>query len=138
MYGHREDAVPAIDLKPLVARLNDDSRRALEAAAGNALTRTHYNLEVEHWLLQMLDVPRSDVDIVVRELGIDRHALVAGLNRSLDRQATGNGRAPGLSPDIVAVMKDAWLFASVEHGQRLIRSGHLLWAAMSDLSLIHI
>ncbi len=124
--------MPVIDLKPLVARLNDDSRRALEAAAGDALSRTHYNVEVEHWLLKLIDMPGSDVSIVVRAFDVGRDALVAGLNRSLDRQATGNGRAPGLSPDIVTVMKDAWLFASVEQGQATIRSGHLFWAAMSD------
>ena len=50
----------AIDLKQLVGRLNDPCRRALEAAAGMTLSRTHYNVEIEHWLLTLVD--RADGD----------------------------------------------------------------------------
>lgn len=47
--------MPAIDLKLLVSRLNTPCRRALEAAAGLALSRSHYNVEIEHWLVQLAD-----------------------------------------------------------------------------------
>ena len=48
----------AVDLKSLVGRLNEACRRALEAAAGLTLSRTHYNVEIEHWLLKLLDSAR--------------------------------------------------------------------------------
>ena len=48
---------------------------------------------------------------------------------------TGNGRAPSLSPDIVEMVKQAWLFASVEQGASRVRSGHLLWALLADEAL---
>src|ERR1700733_853424 len=111
-----------MDLTLLVARLNDVSRRTLEAAAGGALSRTHYNVEVEHWLLQLVDRAGSDVGCLVRSLGIDAGQVMDNLTASLDRLSTGNGRAPGLSPDIVRLMKDAWLFASIEQRQSTIRS----------------
>ena len=50
----------SIDLRSLVGRLNDTSRRALEAAAGFTLSRSHYNVEVEHWLLKLADIAGSD------------------------------------------------------------------------------
>jgi type VI secretion system protein VasG len=124
--------VPAIELRSLVARLNDVSRRALEASAGRALSCTHYNVEVEHWLSQLLDSSDSDVRIIVRECGIARDRVIADLSAALDRMATGNGRAPSLSPELVSLMKDAWLLASVEQQRSTIRSGHLLWAMLSD------
>ncbi len=31
---------------------------------------------------------------------------------------TGNGRAPSLAPEIVELVKQAWLFASLEQGSR--------------------
>src|SRR5437764_13823857 len=37
-----EHGMAAIDLKSLVGRLNEPCRRALEAAAGLTLSRTHY------------------------------------------------------------------------------------------------
>ena len=45
----------AIELKPLIGRLNDVCRRALEAAAGVTALRTHYNVEIEHLLIGLLD-----------------------------------------------------------------------------------
>jgi type VI secretion system protein VasG len=48
---------------------------------------------------------------------------------------TGNGRAPSLAPEIVDLIKQAWLLASLEHGQTAIRSGHLLWALVGDENL---
>ena len=48
---------------------------------------------------------------------------------------TGNARAPALSPDIVELVKQAWLFASVEQGSARVRSGHLLWALLADETL---
>ncbi len=124
--------MPAIDLKMLVGRLNDLSRRALEASAGSALSRTHYNVELEHWLLQLLDVPGSDIALIAQAFDLTRDRIAAELSAALDRMGTGNGRAPGLAPDLVGVVKDAWLFASVEHQQQALRSGHLFWAALSD------
>ncbi len=121
-----------IDLTMLIARLNDASRRTLEASAGSALSRTHYNVEVEHWLLQLLDRPGSDVARIARAFEIDLGRAAAQLAASLDRMATGNGRAPSLAPEVVGVMKTAWLFASVDQDQAAVRSGHLLWAALSE------
>jgi type VI secretion system protein VasG len=58
--------------------------------------------------------------------------LLADLNRSLERMKTGNARAPALSPDIVDMVKQGWLLASVEQGANRVRSGHLLWALLAD------
>ncbi len=124
--------MPAVDLRMLVARLNEISRRSLETSAGSALSRTHYDVEVEHWLLQLLDQANSDVSVAVRHFGVDRDRLVHELSNGLDRMKTGNGRAPGLSPDIVELMKDAWFYASIDHRQAVSRSGHLLLAVLSS------
>ena len=127
--------MPTIDLKLLVDRLNETSRRALETAAGKTLSRTHYNVEIEHWLLQLLEHPQSDVGLIARHFEIPVDRLAAQLTAALDRMTTGNGRAPSLSPDLVGLVKDAWLLASIEDGARLIRSGHLISAALADSAI---
>ncbi len=121
-----------IDLKALVARLNEPSRRALEAAAGLTLSRSHYNVEAEHWLLKLAEPADGDVAAILRQYETDPGRLAADLTRALDRLKTGNARAPGLSPDIIEVAKRAWLLASVEHGLMRVRSGHLFWAMLAD------
>jgi type VI secretion system protein VasG len=90
-----------IDLKLLVGRLNEQCRRALEAAAGLTLSRSHYNVEIEHWVLKLIEAGDTDIAVILRRSEIDAGRVSADLNRSLDRLRTGNARAPGLSPDIV-------------------------------------
>jgi len=124
-----------IDLKSLVSRLNEPCRRALEAAAGLTLSRTHYNVEIEHWLTKLLDISDGDLPLLIRHYDIDEARLRTDLNRAMDRMKTGNARAPSLSPDLVECAKQAWLFASLEHGAAQLRSGHLLWALLADEAL---
>jgi type VI secretion system protein VasG len=127
--------VAAIDLKALVGRLNDYGRRQLEAAAGLTLSRSHYNIEIEHWLLKLLDAQDGDLAAILRHYDVDAGRFSADLTKVLDRLKTGNARAPSVSLDIVELMKQAWLLASLEHGAGRIRSGHLLLALISDETL---
>jgi hypothetical protein len=43
----------ATNLRALVGKLNATSRNVLEAAAGLCLSRTHYDIEIEHVLLKL-------------------------------------------------------------------------------------
>ena len=125
----------SIDLKQLVGRLNDVCRRTLEAAAGLTLSRTHYNVEIEHWLVTMADRADGDIPAILRHYEIDLGRFAIDLNRAMEKMKTGNGRAPSLSPDIVELVKQAWLLASLEQGATRLRSGHLLWALLADETL---
>ena len=46
--------------KFFIGKLNETTRDALEAAAGLCLSRTHYDVEVEHYLMKLLDATDSD------------------------------------------------------------------------------
>ena len=128
----------AVDLKALVGRLNDYCRRQLEAAAGLTLSRTHYNIEIEHWLLKLADAADSDIGFLFRHYEVDAGRFAADLTRVLDRLKTGNSRAPAISPNVVELMKQAWLLASLEQGAGRIRSGHLLLALLADEDLARV
>ena len=125
----------AIDIKRLIDHLDPVCRAALEAAAGQTLSRTHYNVEVEHWLLKLIDSPRSDATLILRRFEVSVERLQSELENTLDRLTTGNGRAPSLSPDLVSVVRDAWVFGSIQMGEGEIRSGHVLWAMLADVTL---
>jgi type VI secretion system protein VasG len=125
----------AVDLRSLVAKINDPCRRALEAAAGYTLSRTHYNVEVEHWLLKLLDIPNNDLSLIFQRFEIDVGRVAGELTRAVDKLRTGNARAPSLSPELVSLSREAWLVASLDSGAARIRSGHLLAALLVDDSL---
>ncbi len=125
----------AVDLKSLVGRLTETCRRQLEAAAGLTLSRSHYNVEIEHVLLKLVEISGSDIAAILRKQGIDAGQVAAELNRALDRLRTGNARPPALSPDIVTWLREAWIIASLEAGSNRIRSGHMLAALLADEAL---
>ena len=117
-----------VKLKPLIGKLNSVTRTTLESAAGLCLTRSHYDVEIEHFLMKLLDVPDSDFTFILKHYGVDRSRLAAELTRSLDRLKSGNARTPSLSPSLVKMFSEAWTIASLDFGATRVRSGHTILA----------
>ena len=124
-----------IDLKSLVAKMNHTTRSALEGAAGLCMARTHYNVEIEHWLLKLIETPDTDLLTILNRFNINIGTFTRELNRELDNIKTGNTRAPALSTNIIDVAKTAWMLASIEYGHTQTTSAHILGALMLDESL---
>ncbi|HTF87363.1 MAG TPA: type VI secretion system ATPase TssH [Planctomycetota bacterium] len=124
-----------VNLSALVGRLDDTCRRTLEGAAGLCLSRTHYNVEIEHWLSKLIETPGNDVGRILERYEIDAASLQKDLTRALDRFKTGNSRAPAIAPGVVDLAREAWLVASLDHGVAVARSGHLLIALLADETL---
>ena len=125
----------SVNLKSLIAHLSPDARRALEGAAGLCLSRSHFNVEIEHWLLKILEVPGSTMEAMLRRFDVDPSKLTADLTRCLDRFKTGNTRPPALSPNVVDLAREAWLIASLDTDSAQAGSGHLLISLLSTDSL---
>src|SRR5207253_6766624 len=117
-----------LNLQALVGKLNPACRRALEAAAGMCLSRTNYNVELEHWLLKLLEPSDTDLPRILQHYEVDKGKVSRELTRSLDQLKTGNARAPELSADILDLMREAWVLTSLEFLSSRIRSGYLLAA----------
>jgi type VI secretion system protein VasG len=121
-----------VSLQSLIGKLNEQCRSALEAAAGLCLTRTNYDVDIEHLFLKLLELPDTDLAAILRRFEIDTSRLTRDLTRALDRLKTGNARTPALSPHIPRLIQNAWLMASVDYGSARIRSGHLITALVND------
>jgi type VI secretion system protein VasG len=124
-----------VDPRALVGRLNHDTRNALEAAAGLCVSRTHYDVEVEHYLAKLLDDTANDAAQILKHFGVDRSRLMRDITESLDALKTGNPRTPALSPKLVGMLSNAWLISSLEQRSNQIRTGHVLLALVSDPDL---
>ena len=122
----------SVQLKSLIGKLNDTTRRSLESAAGLCLSRTHYHVEIEHVLLKLVTETDSDIPLVLRHFGIDVVRFQSVVEGILDKMRTGNGRSPSLSNQTVELMKDSWMLASVQYGAPQVRSSHLLAAIVRD------
>ena len=115
-------------LKTLIAKLNPTCRQATERAASACLSRGHYEVELEHLFLALIEEPASDVLLVLRASNIDQAAVRRDLERELSRLQTGNTRTPVFSVHLIALFEQAWLIASLDSQIGRIRSGHLLLA----------
>ena len=122
----------SINLKSLIGKLNEYTRKTLEASAGLCLARTNYDIEVEHYVLKLLDQPDGDFAQIVNRFDIDKSRLTGELNRSLDKLKKGNARNPTLSPSLVKMLTEAWTIGSIDFGSGEIRTGFTVLALVSN------
>lgn len=120
------------NLKSLIGKLNKTCRDALESAAGLCLSQTHYEVDVEHFLMKLLDAPDSDLLKILRHFEINDGRVASDLTRAMEGFKTGNARNPVLSPRIPQMLQEAWLVASVDFQEPSIRSGHIILALMGN------
>src|SRR5581483_10085275 len=128
----------AVNLKSLIGKLNDATRGALEAAAGLCLSRTHYDIEIEHYLMKLLDSTDDDAVRILQHFGVDKSRLAAELTRSLDKLKSGNARTPALSPSVLKMLTEAWTIGSIDFGAGQIRTGFTILALVSNDELARI
>ena len=121
-------------LKPLFRRLNPVLTRALEAAAGLCLSRTHYEITSEHLLISLLSQPGCDLLLVLQNEHIPPDQVRRELSDAMEEFRTGNGGRPVFSPQLVELIQDAFVIASINRGESTIRSGVLLEAFLNRIS----
>ena len=126
------------NLKALIDKLNDTTRKTLESAAGLCVARTHYDIEIEHYLLKALDASDNDISAILKHFGVDRSRLTKELERSLDSLKSGNARSPAFSPSVVTMLSEAWTVASIDFNAGSIRTGFTLLALLGDEELARL
>ena len=121
-----------LNLKSLIGKLDQTARSTLEAAAGLCLGRTHYDIEIEHYLTKLLDAADSDFGHIARHFAINKSRLSAELSRSLDKLKSGNARTPALSPTLLKMLTEAWTFGSIDFNATQIRTGFTILALVAN------
>jgi type VI secretion system protein VasG len=124
-----------IDIRTLLSRLNPECKLAMEQAAQLCVRQTHYNVDVEHLLLTLLESDAPDLKAVLSHFGIKPDTLTAQLQKAVDAFKRGNGRTPALSPNFSQLFQEAWLLSSMLLGEQQVRSGTLVLALLEVDSL---
>ena len=121
-----------VDSAGLIKTLNPTCLNALEAAVGLCVSRTNSSVEVEHWLVKLIEVPDGDLTRIFRHFEIDPARLLADLTRVLDHFRRGDTRTPTLSLRIDQLIRHAWVLSSIVYQSPKVRSGVLLLALLDD------
>jgi type VI secretion system protein VasG len=124
-----------VDLKKLFDKLSPVCSKTLEMGVALCVTRTNYNVELEHWLFCLADRGDSDFVRLLESFQIDVSRVKADLTKSLDRLRTGNAKSPGLSPEVIELATEAWTLATIDYGSGQVRSGHLIVALLTNDTL---
>src|ERR1039457_361779 len=127
-----------MNLKSLIGKLNDSTRGALEGAAGLCLARTHYDIEVEHYLTKLLDSTDNDVAAIFKHFEVDTSRLSGELARALDKLKSGNARTPALSPTLMRMLIEAWTVGSIDFNAGQVRTGFTILALATNEELVRL
>ncbi|MED5618040.1 type VI secretion system ATPase TssH [Ideonella sp. BN130291] len=122
-------------LKTLISKLNDTTRKAAERAASLCMARGHYEVDLEHLFLALLEQPQSDLALLCRHFDVSTTGLQRDLETEIGRFKTGNSRTPVFSAHLPTLLEHAWLIASLDAHTARIRSGHLLLALLTEPDL---
>lgn len=120
-----------VDMKGLLLRMNNFCTNQLQAAAGLCVSRTHYEVSVEHFLLKLLEESRSDCPLILQKFGIEPVKVTKSLEDVLEDFKAGNSGKPVFSPLLLELVQESWLMTSIDLEERLIRSGAVLLALLS-------
>ena len=82
------------ELRTLILRLNGDTRAALERAAELCAKNTHFSVDPEHLLMEMLRDPAGELTMLLNSFRISPERTQEQLQAALDRLKRGNGRTP--------------------------------------------
>lgn len=115
-----------INLKALINKFTPEGSAILQATAGYCVTRGHNEVTVEHYLLNCLDRQDSDIPRILTAFEIDHDRLRQALQKTLESLRQDSTTRPAFSPQLVELIKEAWLLGSVEHGAVRLRTGFLL------------
>ena len=123
------------NLKTLISKLNDTTRRAAERAASLCMARGHFEVDLEHFMLALLEQPQTDLAVLCQRFEVSVTALQRDLEAELSQFKDGNTRTPVFSAHLPVLLEHAWLIASLESHAARIRSAHVLLALLTEPSL---
>ncbi|MEM5310260.1 type VI secretion system ATPase TssH [Paraburkholderia sp. JHI869] len=118
------------DASQLLQRLNPHCANALEAAASLCQGRLADEITVEHWLLKLIEAGDGDISAIIRHYDLNIEAIWDALLRAIAHTPRNLRGRPSLSPQLAAVLQDAWAHAVTlnEPDETTIRSGNVLQA----------
>ena len=110
----------------LFGKLNPVMFKAAEGAVTFCKLRGNPNVELAHWLFQIVNLPDSDLHRILRHFEVDTARLVADLQASLERLPRGASAIEDFSEHVPYAVKEGWMYATLLFGESQVRSGYLL------------
>lgn len=119
-----------VSIAKLINYLDSNLKNALEYAAADAMKSEVGAIEVEHWLLSLLQGRDPKLQQFLEAQRINIANFVAELEQRVAKLDKTHSGQPTISPDIIELTKSAWLMASIEFNHGAVSGLHLLLAIL--------
>ncbi|AMJ62818.1 type VI secretion system ATPase TssH [Bosea sp. PAMC 26642] len=124
-----------ISLEAVTGKLNRVGYEAFILALRQAKGAGNRNVELAHWLAQILQQRATDIALTADHFGLDRARLLADVGAVVEGFRKNETEMPGVSNGVVDLLDRGWHYATLFFGETQIRTGHALVAALKSLEL---
>nr|WP_255494815.1 type VI secretion system ATPase TssH [Luteibacter sp. Sphag1AF] len=122
----------------MFGKLNAIAYKAIEGATMACRLRGHRDVELVHWLQQILQGDDSDLHRIIVHTGMDPSRLARDVDNALEQLPGGASSVSDLSADVEEAVERAWVYATLSFGQTQVRTGYLLAGIVRTRRLRHV
>lgn len=119
-----------VSISKLIAYLDSNLKNALEYAAADAMKSQVGAIEIEHWLMSLLQGRDPKLQQFLESQKVNIAGLVQELEQKLSKLEKVHSGQPTISPELIETVKSAWLVASVEFSHGSVAGLHLLLSVL--------
>jgi len=127
--------MPDISLETVTGKLNRVGYDAFIQALRKAKAAGNRNLELAHWLSNLLRSDRTDLSKTADFFKLDRARLLSDVERAVESLRKNETEMPGVSNVLVDLLDRGWHYSTLFFGEAQIRTGHVLVAAFKSMDL---
>ncbi|MCC8490103.1 type VI secretion system ATPase TssH [Xanthomonas citri] len=126
-----------ISRSALFGKLNPLAYRGIESATVFCKLRGNPDVELVHWLHQLLQLQDSDLHRIIKHFQLNPSTLARDVTAALDGLPRGSTAVTDLSANVEEAVERGWVYASLSFGEAQVRTGSLVVGMLSVRGLRH-
>jgi len=119
----------------LFGKLNQVGYKGIESATVFCKMRGNPNVELVHWIHQILQLQDSDLHRIIKQFNIEPSRLASDITDALDRLPRGSTSISDLSAHVEEAVERGWVLATLMFGEAQVRTGYLVAGIMQTRGL---
>ena len=124
-----------ISLEAVAGKLNRVGYEAFFKALRQAKGAGNRNVELAHWMFQILQSERTDIGLTADHFKLDAGKLMSDITAVVNGFRKNETEMPSVSNTVIDLLDRGWHYATLYFGETQIRTGHVLVGAMQSREL---
>ncbi|HEY6642845.1 type VI secretion system ATPase TssH [Povalibacter sp.] len=121
----------------LFGKLNKLAYRSIESATNYCKLRGNPEVELVHWIHQILQLQDSDLLRILKQYACDPARVADGMTKALDELPRG-ARTVDFAQDLGDATREGWMHATLSFGEPQVRTGYLIIGILNERHLKNV